>query len=358
MSEPENDGIVLTGIITVIITIICCLMMIIIYFISYLQIKFDILSEKNTQTRNKTKSILDNGIYPNENELDENKNKIENKKSIGLGSNFMFLLILSNFLGGINELLLFLHYRDTNGDLEFVFCKIFGVVHNFFELCGICWTSMLTYLFYCSTKASHEIFYKENKYLLIGFIYSSLISIIFGLGPLLNDYYGEKKYLCFFKYSNDENNPTIFTSIWNIGNGAVIALNCICNCFWLYKTFGFYAKKAHVLKKKSLNEYKQLLIYIWVFRIFPIVLILTGLIKVSTRIIGIFLDPSSSFTKILGYFNVIIHNLNGFFNSLACFYFFRGVFWCCIKEKDDEEISNDYLKEMPEKGEEKEETNE
>ena len=82
---------------------------------------------------------------------------------------------------------------------------------------------------------------------------------------------------------------------------------------------------------------------------FPIVLILTGLIKVSTRIIGNFLNPLNLLTKILGYSNVIIHNLNGFFNSLACFYFFRGVFWCCIKEDDDEEISNDYFKEMPEK---------
>lgn len=351
MSEPEldNKGIVLTGMITVIITIISCLMMIIIYFISYLQIKFEVLIDKNTQPRNKTRSILDNGIYPSENELDETKNKNENNKSIGLGSNFMFLLILSNFLGGINELLLFVHYRDTEGQLDFILCNIYGVIHNFFELCGICWTSMLTYLFYCSTKASHEIFYKENKYLLIGFIYSLLISIIFGLGPLLNNYYGEKNYLCFFKYSKDDENNAIFISIWNICNGTVIALNCICNCFWLYKTFGFYAKKAHIIKKKSLKEYKQLLIYIWVFRMFPIVLILTGLIKVSTRIIGNFLNPLNLLTKILGYSNVIIHNLNGFFNSLACFYFFRGVFWCCIKEDDDEEISNDYFKEMPEK---------
>ena len=254
----------------------------------------------------------------------------------------MFLLILSNFVGGLVELTLFLNYESLDDEK----CVVFGVTHNFFELCGICWTTMLTFLFYCSTKISHEIFYKEGKYLFIGFLYSFIISAFFGFGPLLNDYYGNKELLCFFRYSKDEDGKNdIYILLWNIGNATVIGINCILNCFWLCKTFSYYSKKSSVLKNQNEKEYKRLLWYIWIFRIFPFVLILTGLTKVSSRLIGIFLDPGTdpddTIIKYLGYFNASIHNLNGFFNSLACFYFFRGVFWCCIDEEEEENNSNE-----------------
>ena len=183
---------------------------------------------------------------------------------------------------------------------------------------------MLTFFFYCSTKISHEIFYKEGKYLFIGFLYSFIISSFFGFGPLLNQYYDDPKYLCIFKYSD-----YIYILLWNIGNATIIGINCILNCFWLCKSF---------LKKQNKKENNKLLCYIWVIRIFPFVLIVTGLIKVSFRIIGNF-DIEDKIMEILGYSVVSIHNLNGFFNSLACFYFFSDVFWCC-KDDDDEKEEN------------------
>ena len=332
----DNSGIVLTGTITVSISLISCFALIIIYIILCLQIKFNILSGNEENKESIKKSILDNGAG-------ENSNKKDDKK-IGLGSNFMFLLILSNFIGGIFELLLFLHFRATDGELDESFCTLLGVAHNFFELNGICWTTMLTYLFYCSTIVSHEIFYKETKYLIIGFLYSSLISIIFGVGPLLNNYYGESKYLCFFKYSSKEGNNN-FILFWNICNATVIGLNCILDCIFLFKTFVYYAKKTHILKKQNEKEYRQLSLYILVFRIFPFVVIITAIIKGSSRTIAYFLSEQNVLLKILGYSNVIIHNLNGFLNSLACFYFFKGVFWCCCTH---EKNTSECITEIPE----------
>ena len=352
----DNDGIVFVGMVAVLLTIFFCFIMIIIYIISCLQIKCDILvKDNNNSNSNKKKSILGKATLQSDGESDENIKKKEDR-NIGLGSNFMLMLILSNFIGGIVELLLFMHYQQTDGDLDESICKVLGVAHNFFELCGICWTSLLTFLFYCSTKISHEIFYKEGKYLFIGFLYSIIISVIFSFGPLLNQYYGKKEYLCFFKYSEESDGDNkIFILLWNIGNSTVITLNCIFNCFWLCKTFGYYSKKTKILKKQSIKEYKQLLLYIWVFRIFPFVLIITGLIKVSTKIIGNFIE-SQIIISILGYSNVLIHNLNGFFNSLACFYFFRGVFWCCIEEEEDNNSNqaSQCLKEVKTKEEEEE----
>ena len=337
MSEEENlnnDKIVFVGKITVSISLTCCLALIIIYIIYYLQVKFGILIDKESNQSSIKKSILEK---PNEDGNDD-----KNKKRVGLGSNYMFLLILSNFIGGIFELILFISY--DNGNLKGDLCILLGISHSFFELCGICWTTMLTYLFYCSTSVSDEIFFKETKYLIIGFLYSILTSLIFGVGPAFSSYYGEEKYLCFFRYGND------MILFWNISHAIIIGLNLIFNCFFLFRTFVFYSKRAHILKKQNEKEYKQLLIYIWVFRIFPFVLIITSLIKGSSRVIAYFLSNKSLLLKILGFSNVMIHNLNGFLNSLACFYFFRGVFWCCSSK--DTKATKEYITEIPETHEE------
>ena len=337
MSEeqnPNNDKIVFVGKITVSISLTCCLVLIIIYFIYYLQVKFGILTDKESNKNSIKKSILE--------KPSEDGNDDKDKKRVGLGSNYMFLLILSNFIGGTFELILFISY--DNGNLKGELCSFLGITHNFFELCAICWTTMLTYLFYCSTIVSHEIFFKETKYLIIGFLYTIPISLIFGVGPMINNYYGEEKYLCFFRYGDD------MILFWNISHAIIIGLNLIFNCFFLFKTFVFYTKRAHILKKQNEKEYKQLLIYIWVFRIFPFVLILTAIIKGSSRVIAYFLSNESLLLKILGFSNVMIHNLNGFFNSMACFYFFRGVFWCC--SSDNKKDTKDYITEIPETHEE------
>lgn len=339
MSEgknPNNDKIVFVGEITVIISLTCCLVLIIIYIIYYLQVKFSILIDKKSNKSSIKKSILEK---PNEDGNDD-----KNTKKVGLGSNYMFLLILSNFIGGTFELVLFISY--DNGSLQGDLCTLLGITHNFFELCGICWTTMLAYLFYCSTIVSHEIFFKETKYLIIGFIYTILTSLIFGVCPVFSGYYGEIQYLCFFRYGND------MILFWNISHAVIIGLNCILNCFFLFKTFVFYSKRAHILKKQNEKEYKQLLIYIWVFRIFPFVLILTAIIKGSSRVIASSLSGDSLLLKILGFSNVVIHNLNGFINSMACFYFFRGVFWCC--SSNNKKTTKEYITEIPESHEDEE----
>ena len=35
------------------------------------------------------------------------------------------------------------------------------------------------------------------------------------------------------------------------------------------------------------------------------------------------------------YLNGFSFNINGALNSLACIYFFRGVFWCCFSTPDN-----------------------
>ena len=63
-------------------------------------------------------------------------------------------------------------YKRINEDGK---CRLFGFAHNFFDLFAVCWTIMLTLLFYRSTDLSNEMLYKDTKYLLIGFLFSFLL---------------------------------------------------------------------------------------------------------------------------------------------------------------------------------------
>ena len=331
MNDGFYLGIVLAGSISAIISMIFCLTLIIIYIISFIQIK-----SKNNKA-NKKDSCKDSFIEKNSIQ-DSNSVTAKsdtNSNNIGLGSNFMLIIAISNFIEEFFEFLFYFYYKDNWNKLEGFVCTLFGLFHNFFGLFSICWVSMLTYLFYCSTNITNQIFYQNNKYLLIGFLYSLTISLIFGVGPLLSNSYGNAETVCSFKYiTNEEGSEKFFIYFWSFSNIVIILANNIFNLVCLIKASIYYGKKLKILKKQNMKEYKMILVYVWVFRIFPIVLLLTGLIKGASRIVTeIYHNDEDTETPtiklILGYTDAIISNLNGFFNSLACFYFFRGVFTCC-----------------------------
>ena len=71
-----------------------------------------------------------------------------------------------------------------------------------------------------------------------------------------------------------------------------------------------------------------MLIYVWVFRIFPIVLLVSRIFKGMSRII-ISNYENDLFNDIIEYINAFLFASNGIFDSIACAFFFRGVFWCC-----------------------------
>ena len=112
----------------------------------------------------------------------------------------MFFLILSHFFGGISELIYIISEKQNNYriDTENVECIIFGFLHNFFDLSSVCWTTILTYLFYKSTNLSSEILFKDEKYLLIAFLYWFFSCGIFCGVPLIEKCYGFSSTYCSF----------------------------------------------------------------------------------------------------------------------------------------------------------------
>ena len=121
------------------------------------------------------------------------------------------------------------------------------------------------------------------------------------------------------------------------------------NVFCLIKTFLFYSKKLKLIEKQNKNEYKLMLIYVWVFRIFPIVLIISRFFKGLSRVIIEKLNSSATAEKIIEGINGFLFASNGIFDSIACIFFFRGVFWCCSNNQlthttsEDKASAMDYL---------------
>ena len=350
--DPMDDNdkyIILTRTIFCGISSFCCLVLIIIYIIYCLQVKYNLLTKKveNEESNN----LLDNEISSDEGKKsDDNKNE----KKIGLGSNFMFFLTISNFFSAIFEFPFYFYYmnvinnneektniqkfKEINNDPN---CLLFGFAHNFFDLAAVCWTTMLTLLFYSSTNLSNKMLYDDNKYLFIGFIFTIVSCVILCFIPVFTGSYGFARYYCSFRYNEaDENeikDELLINTLWRYSYIFVTFINSLFNVIWLFRTNIFYSKKLEIIKKQNKREYKLMLIYVWVFRIFPIVLVVSRIFKGLSRIIiDKFKLGHSFFGSFIEYINAFLFASNGIFNSIACMFFFRGVFWCCYNNIESE----------------------
>ena len=258
--DKDDENIILVRSIFCAFSLACCLFLMIVYIILCLQRKFNICNKSENRNSNET-------IESDYSSIDNNKeNKNIRKGKIGLGSNFMFLLTISNFFGSLIELLFYFYYKkmllkkeesdrfsnknykDINDDKG---CTFFGFSHNLWDLSSVCWTTMLTLLFYRSTNLSNEMLYKDKKYLIIGFIYCIVSCLIFCGLPLIKDNYGFARFYCSFRYIELYiiketivfGEEKISTIIYRWSFVIFIAINNLFNAYCLIKTFQFYSKK-------------------------------------------------------------------------------------------------------------------
>ena len=344
MNKDDDIDIILARSIFCVISLICCLFLMIVYIILCLQVKFNICTKNgNDNSNDKIENDYSSDIGTNKGKDNNNK---KNKK-IGLGSNFMFLLTVSNFFGSLFEFSFYFYYKnkiEENKNLNIVYCNInresvchfYGFLHNFWDLSSVCWTTMLTLLFYRSTNLSNEMLYQDKKYLAIGFIYCLVSCLIFCIIPYIIGNYGFARYYCSFRYMEFNNNCSIekekfVSKAFRWSFVIFTGLNNLFNAYCLIRTYQYYSKKLAIIKKQNKKEYKLMLIYVWVFRIFPIVLLISRIFKGISRIIIEELegDKASIVTNIVQYINAFLFASNGIFDSIACIFFFKGVFWCC-----------------------------
>ena len=99
------------------------------------------------------------------------------------------------------------------------------------------------------------------------------------------------------------------------------------------------------MKKQDKNEYKSFIIFVWVFRLLPIVIIITRLYRFFSRVVIEIIYKSNNENNetsiyIMEYINSFMYSSNGIIISLVSLLFFRGIFTCCSSEKTKEIIKN------------------
>ena len=187
--EDDDEKIILSRTVFCGISFTCSFLLIIVYIINCIQVKY----RKCIRNEEKVLNENENNYSDMDNKEDENSNKKNNQEKIGLGSNFMFFMTISNFFGALFEFSFYFYYihlksKEENQDLtkNILYnninkdnaCTLFGFAHNFFDLFTCCWITMLTLLFYRSTNISNDMPYHEAKYLTIGFAYCIILCII------------------------------------------------------------------------------------------------------------------------------------------------------------------------------------
>ena len=103
---------------------------------------------------------------------------------------------------------------------------------------------------------------------------------------------------------------------------------CIFYCFYaVIKVAMFYHKKLKLLKEHNMQEYKSLRKYVYIFILFPLILSLSRILKFLN--FGLKLMNNNIERTGSAYVYAISFSLNGLFNSMLCFFFFRRAILCC-----------------------------
>lgn len=349
MVNDKNEfytNVILIRTIFSIISLICCIIIIFLYLILCLQV----ILHKYFKNR-KNNDYLIESKSEREEVMSQN---IIGRSKIGLGSHFILMLIISNLFLNILAIIFTSAYKDKNptDEKNDATCITISYFHTFFEISSVCWTTLITRLFLKSTENTELNKIQEKHELQIGFIYSFFFSFVLSILPLFSGSYGNAFYQCSFNYQK----ITAFSYIWMILINVFGCLNFTYNIYSFWKVNKFYSEKLKLLQSQQRNsEYKLLRHYVWAFRIFPFILIVTRLLNIISRILDIQYFKAQEelaaqgIIKFFVYLSSSAYCLNGFFNSVFCSYFFRGVFNMCKKKKENEISLNSQIEDLKER---------
>jgi hypothetical protein len=298
------------------ISLFFCLIIIVLYII----LRINNLKNKKKRTSN---------LAYNLNNEDEFISLNLNRNKIGLGNRFFFYLIIGNFLGSFFEGIFTKFFETTEDIKNNATCIFLAVTHIIFDIWNICWTTLITFLFYQTSKSHiNQVIINENRLTKFGFIYSFISIFIIAIFPLFlkpKNFYGGADIYCSFIKSFKDN---IFLTLLIF----LIFANLIINIYFLYKSQNFYSKKLLLLRAQNNNREYIVVRNVKIILIsFIFILALSRTLKGLNRI-GISDSYNYDFPQFLAkfflYSGTILYSLTGFFNFLICIYFFRGVFYC------------------------------
>ena len=325
----KYDDIILCRTICSLISIGCCIFIIVIYCILWFRVKCKNREKSETEGK-KIDSLSLSSASQNGNQ------------QIGLGSHFMVFLILSNFFSCISYIVFYIVYNEKDAnyftDSGKQLCSILGLIHNFLDGLSITWTTMITRLFLLSTEINEMTKQRESKEFILGILYSFISSILFTFPIFFEDGFGFANTHCSFDYSGMSNKDEVTKNLLYILIGlfnAFAIINCVYNIYCLILVTRYYSNKLKSIDNIKKREYHVMKVFVFLFKVFPVVLVISRGLKGANRLIELIGNTSDTIKYIFEFSNGSFFCLNGCINSLLCVYFFRGVFNCCTRKEEE-----------------------
>ena len=329
-NEINYENIILCRTICSLISIGCCIFIIVIYCILWFRVK----CKKREKTTEKDGRKIDS--------LSLSSSSQNGNQHIGLGSHFMVFLILSNFFSCISYIVFYIVYKEKGEDYFSgsgkYLCSSLGLIHNFLDGLSITWTTMITRLFLLSTEINEMTKQRESQEFILGILYSFISSILFTFPIFFGGGSGFAKTHCSFDYSGmskkDEPQKSLLFILIGLFNAFAI-INCAYNIYCLILVTKYYSNKLKNIDNIKKREYHVMKVFVFLFKVFPVVLVLSRGLKGANRLLELIEHTSNTIKYIFEYVNGSFFCLNGCINSLLCVYFFRGVFNCCSRKEEE-----------------------
>ena len=257
-----------------------------------------------------------------ENNKTNSNNTDYSKLKLGYGHDFIFCLAVSDFFLSISN---FIKTSGFESRIIDAACITQGVIMNFMEMSSICWTSVLAYTIYLSTKTQGiSRIPKLYKYF---FFFSYGLPLIFTIIPLFNNSYGPAGAWCWLNTKNLDNT---MAWLWSLFIYIFNWVNIIFNIFAVSKSLIYFKVRTFELKEDKLEEVNFLKNFCIVLKFFPIILIICWLPATVNRL---YLFASGDENTFLYTIHAFFSSLTGFLNCLVYSYYYKNLIkmWFCGK---------------------------
>jgi hypothetical protein len=108
--EDDDEKIIFSRTVFCGISFTCSFLLIVVYIINCIQVKYRKCIRNEEKVLNENENENENNYLDMDDNEDENYNKKDNRGKIGLGSNFMFIMTISNFFGALFEFSFYFYY--------------------------------------------------------------------------------------------------------------------------------------------------------------------------------------------------------------------------------------------------------
>jgi len=276
-------------------------------------------NNKNYEHQNSENNENNNNNYNNPNNERNNQNDYK-KLKLFYGHDLIFLLAISDFVLSISGF--FKMKGFDSGKIDSA-CVAQGFIMNLAEMTSICWTTIIAYSIYLSTKTTGISLIP--KFYLYFFFFSYGIPIIFSIVPLFLNAYGPAGAWCWL-YTKDLKNDFAWT--WSLIIYLFNWLNIIFNIYAVSKSIRYFKIRIFEIKEDNLEEANFLKNFCIVLKFFPIILVICWLPPTINRI---YLFISKTENTFLYSMHAFFTNLTGFLNCLVYSYYYKNLIslWCC-----------------------------